>query len=275
VPVGTRFFVRRVDPYLFNEVRYTAAALSIMPLFLKARPWRWPAHDLALMGACALLAIPGYNIPVALGARSVSAGQLGLLIATEPVLIIGFALLIERRRIDARLTLGSAIALAGVSLTSGVLGGATVHVRGALEVLTGAASWSLYTVLVARLYRRQGALAATGAIVVVGSVLLILTSLPLMAPLVWPDAGSLLALIAMGVLGSTLGFILWNFAGAHVPAERLGLFLYLIPLGSVISGALLLGEALTVTLVAGGLLTLAGVWIATHVVPGVAAAAEP
>lgn len=274
--MGTRFFVRRVDPYLFNDVRYAAAALSILPLFLRAQPWRWPARDLALMAGCALLAIPGYNIPVALGARIVSAGQLGLLIATEPVLIIGFALLIERRRIHSRLALGCAIALAGVTLTSGVLGGgAALQLRGVLEVLVGAASWSLYTVLVARLYRRQGALGATGAIVVVGSVLLVLASLPLMPPLVWPDIRSLLALAAMGVIGSTLGFILWNYAGSYVAAERLGLFLYLIPVGSVISGVLLLGEALTVMLVGGGLLTLLGVWIATHVAPRAAAAAEP
>jgi drug/metabolite transporter (DMT)-like permease len=277
VPVGTRFFVLRVDPFVFNVVRYLAAAASALPLFVRARPWRWPRSDQRLMLGCALLAVPGYNLPVSFGAQAVTAGQLGLLIATEPVLIIAFALLLEGRRIRARLIAGSVLALCGVTLTSGVLtSSAALRLTGALEVLAGAMSWSIYTVLVARLYRRQGALGVTGATLVVGTVLLLLVSWPLMRGVAWPDARSLLELAAMGIASSTVGFLFWNYAGSRVPAERLGLFLYLIPVGSVATGALLLNETLTFTLLGGGLLTLLGVWLATHAGAGIAAApAEP
>jgi drug/metabolite transporter (DMT)-like permease len=277
VPVGTRFFVLRVDPQVFNVVRYLAAALTALPLFARARPWRWPRRDQHLMVWCALLAIPGYNLPVAIGARAVTAGQLGLLIATEPVFIIALALLLEGRRIHARLIAGCLLALAGVALTSGVLRtSATLRLTGALEVLAGALCWSLYTVLVARLYRRQGALGVTGATVVVGTVLLVLVSYPLMRGAAWPSGQVVLELGAMGIASSMIGFLCWNYAGSHVPAERLGLFLYFIPVGSVATGALLLNEALTTTLVAGGALTLFGVWLATHSGSRMlAAAAEP
>jgi drug/metabolite transporter (DMT)-like permease len=277
VPVGTRFFVLRVDPCVFNVVRYLAAATSALPLFLRARPWRWPRSDQRLMVWCALLAVPGYNIPVAVGAQAVTAAQLGLLIATEPVLIIAFTLLLEGRRIRARIVAGCVLALCGVTLTSGVLtASASFRLTGALEVLAGATAWSIYTVLVARLYRRQGALGVTGATLVVGTVLLLLVSAPLMRGMAWPDTRAILELAAMGITSSTLGFLLWNYAGARVPPERLGLFLYLIPVGSVATGALLLHETLTLTLLGGGLLTLFGVWIATHAGARLTpAAAEP
>jgi drug/metabolite transporter (DMT)-like permease len=73
-----------------------------------------------------------------------------------------------------------------------------------------------------------------------------------------------LELAAMGLASSTFGFLLWNHASARLPAERLGLFLYLIPMVALAGGAVLLGESLTVTILAGGALTIGGVWVASR-----------
>jgi drug/metabolite transporter (DMT)-like permease len=73
---------------------------------------------------------------VALGARFVPAGQLGLLIATEPVFIIALTLLLQRQPIHRNVIIGSAVALTGVA---------------------------------APLNRRYGALGVTGTILVVGN----------------------------------------------------------------------------------------------------------
>src|ERR1700722_18287111 len=118
VPVGTRFFVLRVDPFLFNVIRFAASGSVAVPLFLRARPWRWPASDRMLLFWCAVLAVPGYNIPVAVAAQTVPAGRLGLLIATEPVFIVALTLLLKRQRIGWRVWVGSTLALGGVALTS-------------------------------------------------------------------------------------------------------------------------------------------------------------
>jgi len=265
VPVGTRFFVLRVDPTVFNVIRYAASGASALPFFFLARPWRWPARDQMLLAGCALLAVPGYNIPVAIGAQSVPAAQLGLLIATEPAFIVVFTLLLQRRRMRWRVIAGCAIALVGVALTSGALSAPrTLQWAGALQVLTGAAAWSCYTVLVARLNQSHGALGVTGAVLVVGTVALMVVSAPMLPSKPWPDSAMLLALAAMGVASSTVGFLLWNYAGASLPAERLGLFLYLIPVVCVAAGALFLHESLTLPILGGGALTVCGVWIASR-----------
>jgi drug/metabolite transporter (DMT)-like permease len=265
VPVGTRFFVLRVDPTVFNVIRYAASGASALPFFFYARPWRWVKRDQILLAVCALLAVPGYNIPVALGAQTVPAGELGLLIATEPAFIVAFTLLLQRRRMRWRVIGGCAVALAGVALTSGVLSSPrTLHWAGALQVLTGAAAWSCYTVLVARLNQRYGALGVTGAVLVVGTAALMVVSVPMLHWKPWPDSSMLLALAAMGVASSTVGFLLWNCAGALLPAERLGLFLYLIPVVCVAAGAVFLNESLTLPILAGGALTVFGVWIASR-----------
>jgi drug/metabolite transporter (DMT)-like permease len=265
IPVGTRFFVLRLDPYLFNVIRFSASGAAALPMFLRAKPWRWPAGDRWLAVICSVCAVSGYNIPVALGARTTPAGALGLLIATEPVMIMALTLLLQRRPIHRRILAGGVLALFGVAVTSGVLT-STLDFNwvSTLQVLLGAFCWSLYTVLGVRLNQRYGSFATTGAILVVGTALLMTLSWPHVNAGMLPDRSTIAILAGMGVSSSLIGFLLWNYAGAVVPSERLGLFLYLIPVVSVIAGVEFLAEALTISILIGGALTMAGVWIASR-----------
>jgi drug/metabolite transporter (DMT)-like permease len=105
-------------------------------------------------------------------------------------------------------------------------------------------------------------LGVTGAIVVVGTVVLLAISLPMMTAIVMPDPATTGLLAGMGLASSLLGFLLWNYAAARVPAERMGLVLYLIPIVCVLAGIGFLGESLTGRIIAGGALTVFGVWVA-------------
>jgi O-acetylserine/cysteine efflux transporter len=263
IPVGTRFFVQRVDPFTFNVVRFAASCAACLPLMVIARPWRWPSADRWLLVLCALLAVPGYNMPVALGAQTLPAGEIGLLIATEPVFIVAFTLALERRRVSSRLLAGCGVALAGVAVITGLF---TSHLgfpwRASLSVLGGAASWSLYTAISGGLNERHGALGVTGSMVVIGAMGLIGISWPMMRG--WPNPPTGLALAGMGLASSTIGFFLWNYASAHLPAERVGLYLYFIPIVALAGSLVLLDEPLTLTILAGGTLIIAGVWIASR-----------
>jgi drug/metabolite transporter (DMT)-like permease len=262
VPAGTRYFVLRLDPLSFNVIRYFCSGLGAVPFMLSARPWAWPSRDRWLLLLCALLAVPGYSIPVAIAARTLSASHTGLLIATEPVMIVLFSLWLQRRRVSARVLLGGAIALAGVALTSlatpAQLFGDWIST---LQVLLGAASWSLYTVLTAQLVQRYGAFGVTGGVLVIGSIALIAGTAPLMPLTQWPSALTLVEVGSLGLFSSLLGFLLWNLAAGSLPADRLGLFLYLLPGVALLAGANLLSEALTWPLLLGGALIVLGVAI--------------
>ncbi len=265
VPVGTRFFVLRVDPYMFNVIRFAASGCAALPLFAHARPWRWAVGDQVLLLACAVFAVPGYGIPVALAARHVPAGELGVLIATEPVMIAALSLLLQRRPMHWRVIGGTVIALLGVMLTAGIFNAVQdFKWLSSLEVLGGAFSWSLYTVLAVRLNRRYGTFGVTGAIVVLGTVILLALSLPMIDATMLPDRTTTLLLGAMGLASSLLGFLLWNHAATVVPAERLGLFLYLLPVVSVCAGVQFLSESLTAEVLLGGAFIICGVWIASR-----------
>jgi drug/metabolite transporter (DMT)-like permease len=61
------------------------------------------------------------------------------------------------------------------------------------------------------------------------------------------------------VLAGLCATVAWNFAAARLSSVLTGAFLYLVPVISVISGAVILGERVTVGMVTGGLLILTGV----------------
>ena len=265
VPVGTRYFVLRVDPDIFNFIRFAASGGVALPLFFRASPWRWPARDRWLLGGCAVLAIPGYNLPISLAARSVPAGALGLLIATEPVMIVMLAALFQRRPVQRRVIVGSMLALCGVALTSGVAGSPLrLGWWSTGQVLFGAFAWSAYTVLGVRLNRRYGAFDVTGCVLVVGSSMLLAISVPGVHAGQFPGQTTVLMLAGMGLASSLLGFLLWNYAAPRVPSEKLGLYLYLLPVVSVGAGIELLAESITAQILMGGALTLLGVYIASR-----------
>jgi len=263
VPVGTRFFVATTDPLAFNVIRFGASALAALPLMLRARPWLWRPLDLLRLIAGSVLAIPAYNIPVALAAKSVPAGTIGLLIATEPIFILLFSLVASRTAVRPTAIIGAALAFAGVALTTwtGWAGAGAGDLAGVGLVLLGCACWALYSVLTAPLVVRHGAAGVASSILVIGGGLLIAASLRYMGPGAWPGPLVWLELAVMGLMSALLAFLLWNKAAEAMPMSRLGLFLYLIPVVSLIGGEGLLGERPSVAAVCGGVLILVGVAI--------------
>jgi drug/metabolite transporter (DMT)-like permease len=70
------------------------------------------------------------------------------------------------------------------------------------------------------------------------------------------------AIIAFLVVFCTfLCTVAWNYALGHMDSSLAGMFLYIQPLVAAMGGILLLGEHLSITLLAGGLLIIAGVGV--------------
>ena len=82
-----------------------------------------------------------------------------------------------------------------------------------------------------------------------------------------------LALVYMGVLGTAVAFV-WFLEGVQVlgPA-RAAIFVNLVPVAAIALGVLLLGEQITLAMLAGACLVVAGVWIVNRPAPAAAAPA--
>jgi drug/metabolite transporter (DMT)-like permease len=97
------------------------------------------------------------------------------------------------------------------------------------------------------------------------SIVLLALSLPHIHWALMPNRATRFSLAAIGIFSNLLAFRLWTYAGALVPSERLGMFLYMIPIVSVDAGMRFLEESLTLQILLGGALIIVGVWIASRV----------
>jgi drug/metabolite transporter (DMT)-like permease len=76
------------------------------------------------------------------------------------------------------------------------------------------------------------------------------------------DAASIGALLYLAIAGSAVTFTVYFWLLRHMPATRLALIAYVIPVVAIVVGWLVFREPVTARFVAGGMLVLGGVALA-------------
>ena len=140
-----------------------------------------------------------------------------------------------------------------------------VRVRARLGALAMLAAAAFYAISGFIVKRRYGALAAvqTSWVSVTVAGVVSLPAAVATAPDHVPGVRALAAVLALGVVGTALAFVIFYVLIAEVGAGRASLVSYLAPGVALFYGALLHGEAITVAAVAGLALILTGVAFAS------------
>jgi drug/metabolite transporter (DMT)-like permease len=263
-PIGTRYMVgtdhAALPAMAFTGMRYGIAALVFAPLLWGAR--HWSKRDWALGAVCGVIGVTGFNLPAALGQRTVSAGLTGLLDGAEPLMIVIFSSLMHRRLPSRWTMFASVLGLGGIVLLAQGSGPALGDPAGIALVLFGAMLWALYCVMVPILINRRGALSSTAVTMLFGALPLLAAGLPGTPGLLHIITGFQWGLLAVMVLTtSVISMLCWNAGSAVLGAEQAGWFLYLLPVVSLIGGALLLGEPVKTVELVGGALILVSVYL--------------
>ncbi|MGH7304802.1 MAG: EamA family transporter, partial [Candidatus Rokuibacteriota bacterium] len=78
---------------------------------------------------------------------------------------------------------------------------------------------------------------------------------------VW-TAAAVTGALYLAVVITALGYVVWNWALARVPAPRAAIILNVQPIVGALLGAVLLGEPITLFTVLGGVLVVTGLAVA-------------
>jgi drug/metabolite transporter (DMT)-like permease len=274
-----KVILRDMGPLTLVALRMTLGAGGLVVLYALARrqragverpvPWR------ALLGPFVLAAILNAVIPYILiswGETAITSGDAAILNATTPLFttMIGYGLgsRAGADRLPPVRALGVLVGFVGVAVlvTGSRQAGSADPTLGWLghgAVLVAAASYA-----VAGLYARRAFAGLPTLVPAVGqnvaAALILIPPTLVVAPLTHvPPPEVLLSLLALGLGGTALAYVLYFHLLATVGATRTLLVTYLLPVTTLIYGALLLGEDVGVQAVLGLALVLAGIAITT------------
>lgn len=266
--IALRFF----PALILAPLRMIVAAILLIPVFaweLKRRPgwdslpsWR----EMPLLTVIGLIGVGINQVAFMTGVQRTSVGHAALLIALTPMLVLLMAWLRGQEVLSPGKIFGMATAVGGVAILNfgpgARLSGATL--LGDSLVFLAALAFAFFAVASKEATALHGGLTVTTVSHIVSSFVI----LPFLA---WTARGFEFAavtpagwtvLVYLAVFPSIVCYLIFYFALHFIPASEVASFSYLQPWIAALTGLWILGEPLTGTLVAGGVLILFGVFLA-------------
>ena len=256
VIVWVRCVLAGVVLYAVMRLRGGGAEARAAGAELRARPGR------ALLLGTVAIALP-FNL-ITFGELEVPSGLTAVLIAPASLFVAAFAPFLDvSEKVRSSALGGMFMGLAGVALLVGV---ESVHslgeFLGSLAMIGAAACYALSSFVVKR-YKGQTAATTSFISIAVASVLTLPGAIAT-APSEVPGLRAVLAIAALGVVGTALAFVIFYKLIAETGAGRASLVSYLAPGVALFYGALLLDEPITAASIGGLALILGGVALASR-----------
>ena len=267
--VATKIALDVVPPLTVVSLRLLIAAGCFLPVLMTGGRWKTVADGptlLKLLGLSLFGAGLHYGFQT-VGLQTTNASNASVYVATGPITILLLAVVFLGEKLNVRKILGIVIAVAGVLVVMGMdtitgfeLGGNLV---GDLLVFASIVMWGCFTVFGKKVTDQLGALTVTAAVTLIGATW--------MAPIGWlemqrtgfrpaevtPTAWA--AVIYLGAACNFLAVLLYFTALQKTESQKVGVYLYAIPPMTAVAAAVVLGEPITLGLVAGTVLVIAGV----------------
>lgn len=268
--VVTKAVAREIPPLTLAALRFLIAAVVLWPLAawrggLARLPKPFPFTALATMGLTGIAIFTvAFNYALVFG----SATQGALIYALVPAAVSLAAVVFLGESPSRRRMAGIALSIGGVVLV--VAAGerdlsSPRPLLGALFMLGAIAAWAAYTVFAKRLARGDQVVVIACASVIGMVMLLPFAAIELSrAPTPDPSLQAWLGLLFLGVIASGIAFVVYGYVLRELDASLVGAYTNLDPVVGVLTAVLFLGEALHAGQMIGGVIVIAGIWMATR-----------
>ena len=254
-------------PLLLAALRFTCGGLIVLPIYLWSKRAQ-PRLELALAWQAIAIGVVGVGINqflFLLGLVRTTVAHAAILIAMTPVMVLFLSAWLGHERITRPKLLGLGIALGGVAVLQGrALLGGQGSMLGDLFVLLAALTFAIYTVVSKQIRGRYDGLTMTTLAFVGSAVILSPVTLWLAANFNFTRVswGGWLSIVYIAIFPSVIAYLIFYHALRLMPATHVSRLAYLQPFIATLFAVPLLGEKLTTSLLTGGALVLAGVFVA-------------
>ena len=269
--LAIRIGVREVPPFLLAGIRFFIAGI-VLYAWMRAKGTPSPTRRqwTAISFLAVLIFVFDYGL-IFWAEKRVASGVTAVMMATIPVFMaIAEICFLRTQQLTIRLTLGLVVGVGGVLVLVGPLstaGEKAIDTSGAVALIVAAISWTAATILTRKFSLPESKVMSSGAQMLVGGVLLILTSAGLREfngfDVHAVTFGAWLALLYLIVAGSIVAFTAYVWLIHHESPTKVGTYAYVNPVIAVLLGYALAGESLSVRTIAGTLLILISVVVIT------------
>ena len=253
-----------MTPTWIFMMRFIIAYMCVIA-FNHSRLWADSLRDELYMVAMGLTGGSLYYISENTALEMTFASDVSLIICAIPMLTMVLGLVVYRDRIRIRAVIGSIIALCGVAAV--ILNGSLnlgLDPVGDLLALLAAFFWAVYCLLLKLVNRRYSNMFITRKLFFYGCVSALFFCA--FEPLPEMPSGDAVVpvvfnLLFLGVIASFVCYIVWSMVIKAMGPEKTANYLYVTPLITIVTSSLVLGEPVTVWMIAGGAAIMAGVFL--------------
>jgi drug/metabolite transporter (DMT)-like permease len=268
--LAIRIGVQDMPPFLFGGVRLAlAGAIVLAMVAYRTGQWKLSPGDLMRCALSSTLLFVGGNGLLTCSMQYLESGLAAVVIAVSPIWMALMELAVPHGdRLTSRGWYGLLLGFVGILILGWykIAGGSSFdNQMGFLLASASAVVWSLGTLLSKYLRPRCSVWLAASYQMLLGGTAMIITGAILGEPqrltagsFTW---SALLAFLYLLIIGSLIGFVIYQFLLTHVSLALAGTYAYVTPIISLVVGAALAHEEVPLAAVLALMLTLVGVYL--------------
>lgn len=258
--VAVRFSNRELDPMFGAGFRFAVAALLLTAVFTMRRQELPRGRALTGVLLYGLLSFGGAYAFAYYALSYLPAGIGSVIFASMPLFVVILAHFHGLEQFRMRALIGAVVTLGGIAILSNPFAEASVPLLPLLAMLASAVIAAEGTVVV-KMFPPVKPLVANAVGMAAGAALLLILSLALGETWQLPAIPATQLAVGYLVVASAVMFALFIFVIQRWTAGSAAYMAAVLPLTAVIAAAIMLGEPITLTMILGGLVVLAGVYI--------------
>ncbi|GAB6061001.1 DMT family transporter [Desulfonatronum parangueonense] len=272
--VAGRLVSRELPPFSAAFLRFAIASVCLVILVRiyeggLPRPRAAQILPIIVLGLSGIFA---YNVLFFIGLQSVEAGRAAVIVATNPIFVALLAALLFKEPLGSGRLIGIGLSISGAVLA--ITGGhplalfSQVLSWGDLAIFGCVASWVTYLLVGKVMMQNLSPHAAVTCSCLVGTAMLLPFSLAegLIGHLLQISWTLWAALLYLGMFGTVLGFTWFYQAVKEIGPSRAAVFINFVPIWAIVSGFLILGESLNLTLILGAAMVGGGVYLTNRTI---------
>jgi len=264
--VAVKSVLKELPENVFMLTRFvTATGLLFLYLAATGESLKIFREDLARVLLLGVLGVGLYNIIWTVGIHKTTASNAALIISSSPFFAQLYSQIIIGQRISVKQWAFTVLAFFGIFLMVGKAPGANLSFHsqyfvGNMLLLAGALVFALYTTCAKPLLERYSPVKLNALSMALGLIVLIpycISTGPLTIDSIsWTVYARMLYII---VFGTAAAYVCWYAGVQKTGPVKVILFHYIVPVSSMVLGALFLKEPIGLAQILGGVLVLGGV----------------